>query len=87
MSLPLTVSLEVPYVDNEQQFLVLAVQTAVRAFRTMNAISGAPSVCLSSPLHDVADAVAGQFGPLDTTAGLSVHGQLTDNADSRRART
>ena len=34
--MPFTVSLEVPYADTEQQFLVLAVQTAVRTFRSMN---------------------------------------------------
>jgi hypothetical protein len=37
-----TVSLEVPYADTEQQFLILAVQTAVRTFRNMNACSGRP---------------------------------------------
>ena len=35
--MPVTVSLEVPYADTEQQFLILAVQTAVRTFRSMNA--------------------------------------------------
>jgi hypothetical protein len=39
MTSPATVSLEVPYAENEQQFLVLAVQTAVRTFRRMNAHS------------------------------------------------
>jgi hypothetical protein len=39
MSSPMTVSLQVPYADNEQQFLVLAVQTAVRTFRRLNAHS------------------------------------------------
>ena len=39
MPSPATVSLEVPYAENEQQFLVLAVQAAVRTFRSMNAHS------------------------------------------------
>jgi hypothetical protein len=39
MPSPATVSLEVPYAENEQQFLVLAVQAAVRTFRRMNAHS------------------------------------------------
>ena len=40
MAMPVTVSLEVPYADTEQQFLILAVQTAVRTFRNINARSG-----------------------------------------------
>jgi hypothetical protein len=39
MTSPVTVSLQVPYADTEQQFLVLAVQTAVRTFRSINARS------------------------------------------------
>jgi hypothetical protein len=39
MTSPVTVSLQVPYADTERQFLVLAVQSAVRAFRSMNARS------------------------------------------------
>ena len=34
---PMTVSLEVPYAENEQQFLALVVQTAVKTFRSLNA--------------------------------------------------
>lgn len=37
MPSPMTVSLEVPYAENEQQFLVLAVQTAVKTFRSLHA--------------------------------------------------
>ncbi len=37
MPSPMTVSLEVPYAENEQQFLVLVVQTAVKTFRSLNA--------------------------------------------------
>ena len=37
MPSPMTVSLEVPYTENEQQFLVLAVQTAVKTFRSLHA--------------------------------------------------
>jgi len=33
----MTVSLEVPYAETEQQFLVLAVQTAVKTFRSLHA--------------------------------------------------
>jgi hypothetical protein len=47
MTSPVTVSLQVPYADTEQQFLVLAVQTAVRTFRSMNSNSG-ESCCSSS---------------------------------------
>jgi hypothetical protein len=32
----MTVSLEVPYTENEQQFLALVVQTAVKTFRSLN---------------------------------------------------
>jgi hypothetical protein len=39
MTLPGTVSLQVPYAHTEQQFLVLAVQAAVRTFRSMNSRS------------------------------------------------
>jgi hypothetical protein len=48
MTSPVTVSLEVPYADTEQQFLVLAVQTAVRTFRSMNARSGECTATASS---------------------------------------
>jgi hypothetical protein len=34
------VSLQVPYTENEQQFLAHAVQAALRTFRSMNAGSG-----------------------------------------------
>jgi hypothetical protein len=34
------VSLQVPYTENEQQFLAHAVQAALRMFRSMNAGSG-----------------------------------------------
>jgi hypothetical protein len=37
MPSPMTISLEVPYADNEQQFLVLVVQTAVKTFRSLHA--------------------------------------------------
>ena len=37
MPSPMTVSLEVPYAENEQQFLALVVQTAVKTFRSLNA--------------------------------------------------
>lgn len=47
MPSPLTVSLQVPYNENEQQFLVLAVQIAVRTFRNMRASSGDSTLLLS----------------------------------------
>jgi hypothetical protein len=36
--LPLTVTLQVPYAENEQQFLLHAVEAAVRTFRGLNEI-------------------------------------------------
>ena len=36
MSSPETVSLQIPYAANEKQFLFLAVQAAVRRFRSIN---------------------------------------------------
>jgi hypothetical protein len=36
---PSTVSLQVPYAETEQEFLLLAVQAAVRMFRTIDASS------------------------------------------------
>ena len=47
MPSPMTISLQVPYIDNEQQFLVLAVQSAVRTFRRLNACADHE---LSTPL-------------------------------------
>ena len=49
MTSPVTVSLQVPYVDSEQQFLVLAVQTAVRTFRSMKLRSDDCDLVPSSP--------------------------------------
>ena len=43
-----TVSLQVPYAQSEQQFLILAVQAAVRTFRGMNAHSSGQTILLSS---------------------------------------
>jgi len=36
MTSPETVSLQIPYTANEKQFLILAVQAAVRTFRSIN---------------------------------------------------
>ena len=47
MPSPMTVSLEVPYSENEQQFLVHAVQIAVRTFRSMHPHSDAHTLPLS----------------------------------------
>ena len=66
MTMPATVSLEVPYADTEQQFIILAVQTAVRTFRSMNARSGEhtfnssstkPSVSSSSSFNETKEAL------------------------------
>ena len=38
--LPLTVTVHVPYAKNEQQFLLQAVEAAVRTFRSLNAKPG-----------------------------------------------
>ena len=38
---PLIVTLQVPYPENEQQFLLQAVEAAVRAFRSLN---GSPAM-------------------------------------------
>jgi hypothetical protein len=57
MPSPMTVSLQVPYTDNEQQFLVLTVQIAVRTYRSMHAHAGATKML---PLSD------GQPDPLST---------------------
>jgi len=40
MPSPATVSLQIPYVENEREFVMLAVQIAVRTFRSMSAGSG-----------------------------------------------
>lgn len=37
---PLTVILQVPYAENEQQFLLQAVEAAVKTFRRLNRNSG-----------------------------------------------
>jgi hypothetical protein len=47
MPSPMTVSLQVPYSENEQQFLAFAVQIAVRTFRSMHARSDAHTLPLS----------------------------------------
>lgn len=61
MPSPMTVSLQVPYSENEQEFLVLAVQIALRTFRSMHTRSDAhtlpltfsgPSDPSSSATHD-----------------------------------
>ena len=37
---PLTVTLQVPYTENEEQFLLQTVEIAVKAFRSLNGKSG-----------------------------------------------
>jgi hypothetical protein len=59
MPSPMTVSLQVPYTENEQRFLVLAVQIAVRTYRGMQAHAGETKML---PLSD------GQPDPLSTAA-------------------
>lgn len=45
MTSPETVSLQIPYTANEKQFLILAVQAAVRTFRSIN------PPCADNPLY------------------------------------
>jgi hypothetical protein len=59
MPSPMTVSLQVPYTKNEQQFLLLAVQIAVRTYRSMHAHAGETMMV---PVSD------GQPDPLSTAA-------------------
>ena len=49
MSSPETVSLRIPYAANEKQFLFLAVQAAVRTFRSINPRCVDDPLYLSSP--------------------------------------
>ena len=49
MSSPETVSLQIPYAANEKQFLFLAVQAAVRTFRSINPRCADDPLYLSSP--------------------------------------
>lgn len=49
MTSPVTVSLQVPYAESEQQFLVLAVQTAVRTFRSMKLRCDDPALAPLTP--------------------------------------
>jgi hypothetical protein len=58
--MPSTVSLEVPYADSEQQFLVLAVQAAVKTFRTIQTNSCDRSQAESSGLSDSLGSVGTQ---------------------------
>lgn len=48
MPLPETVSLRVPYTDNEQRFLLFAVEAALRTFRSINLDCAEGQVCLTS---------------------------------------
>jgi hypothetical protein len=62
MTSPETVSLQIPYTANEKQFLILAVQAAVRTFRSINhpcaddplylPSPGSPFVSSASETHD-----------------------------------
>ena len=49
MSSPETVSLQIPYAANEKQFLILAVQAAMRRFRSINPRYTDDPLSLSSP--------------------------------------
>jgi hypothetical protein len=49
MPLPETVSLQIPYTSNEKHFLILAVQAALRRFRSINPRSSDDPLYLSSP--------------------------------------
>ncbi|HKY71754.1 MAG TPA: hypothetical protein VJL88_07520 [Nitrospira sp.] len=50
MPSPVTVSLQIPYVESEREFVMLAVQIAVRTFRSMNA--SYPSGASTDPSND-----------------------------------
>ena len=50
MPAPSTLSVQVPYAETEQQFLVLAVQAAVKTFRTIHASYN------RSPAHSAGEA-------------------------------
>jgi len=60
MSSPETVSLQIPYTANEKQFLFLAVEAAVRRFRSINPHSADDPLYLSSPSS------SGPFSPSET---------------------
>jgi hypothetical protein len=60
---PLTVSLEVPYADNEQEFLVLAVQAAMQTFRKMHSSSGEQSSNLTAAALSGSSASSTQHVP------------------------
>jgi hypothetical protein len=65
MASPMNVSLDVPYMEIEQQFLVLAVQIAVRTYRSMHAHAGETKILPSpdgqpDPLRIVAETPAVQ---------------------------
>jgi hypothetical protein len=49
MPLRESVSLKIPYTANEKQFLVLAVQIAVRTFRSLGTDRAGDPLSLSSP--------------------------------------
>jgi hypothetical protein len=49
MTSPETVSLQIPYTANEKQFLILAVQAAVRTFRSITPPYADDSLSLPSP--------------------------------------
>ena len=51
MPSPATVSLQIPYVENEREFVMLAVQIAVRTFRSMSAGSGTSTDSSNSGLQ------------------------------------
>jgi len=60
MPSPETVSLQIPYTANEKQFLFLAVEAAVRRFRSINPHSADDPLYLSSPSS------SGPFSPSET---------------------
>ena len=49
MTSPETVSLQIPYTANEKQFLILAVQAAMRTFRSITPPCADDSLSLPSP--------------------------------------
>ena len=59
MTSPETVSLQIPYTANEKQFLFLAVEAAVRRFRSINPHSADDPLYLSSSTSSDASSPSG----------------------------
>ena len=67
MTAPETVSLQIPYRANEKQFLILAVQAAVRTFRNIN------PRCADDPFYLSSPSSSGSSSPSGTHEQLAMH--------------